>query len=246
MTVAGIVIRLTGVSSGYGAAFLVLAGFLAAFLFIRTSARLMRSPKVPWWPGSVVTEGGMHIHHVVFGVVILLIAGFVGIATPISAPWWEITAVMFGVGAGLVLDEFALLLHLDDVYWSREGRSSIDAVLISAAFGALVAVGTRPFGLDSAADIGGTVVTIVVVLAVAAVAFLKGRTVLGVISLFVLPVGIVAAVRLARPGSPWAHWFYTGRREARLTRASARFDPRRRGARFGDRLRDVIGGEISR
>src|SRR3954467_915935 len=96
---------------------LVFAAFLISFLFIRTSARLMRSPRVPWWPGSVTTEGGLHIHHLVWGISLLLLAGFVAFATDLAAPWLQITAIGFGIGAGLTLDEFALWLHLDDVYW---------------------------------------------------------------------------------------------------------------------------------
>ena len=57
---------------GRRAGFVLLAAFLATFLFIRTSARLMRSPQVPWWPGSVTTESGLHLHHLVWGIVLLL------------------------------------------------------------------------------------------------------------------------------------------------------------------------------
>ena len=109
---------------------LILVGaFLASFLFIRTSARLMRSPKVSWWPGSVETEGGLHVHHLVFGIVLLLVAGF-ALALQPPSPWLEILAAGFGIGAGLTLDEYALWLHLEDVYWSEEGRRSVDAVVI--------------------------------------------------------------------------------------------------------------------
>ncbi len=58
--------------------FLVLVGFLLSFAFIRMSTRLMRSPRVPWWPGSVVSESGVHLHHLVFGIVTMMIAGAVG------------------------------------------------------------------------------------------------------------------------------------------------------------------------
>src|SRR5437868_15442343 len=101
-----------------GQRFILLGSFLAAFLFIRTSARLMRSPKVPWWPGSVTTKGGVHLHHLVWGIVLLLFAGFLGFVLPTSSPGTEICAGLFGVGAGLTLDEFALWIHLKDVYWS--------------------------------------------------------------------------------------------------------------------------------
>src|ERR671927_641839 len=85
----------------------LLAAMLVSFLFIRTSARLMRSPKVPWWPGSVTTEGGLHVHHLVFGIVLMLLAGFVLALQP-GSPWHELVAATFGIGAGLTLDEYAL------------------------------------------------------------------------------------------------------------------------------------------
>src|SRR3954454_14271805 len=93
---------------GQRAGFVLLAAFLGAFLFIRTSARLMRSPKVTWWPGSVETSSGLHIHHLVWGIVLLLFSGFLGFALDPKSPWSEILAAGFGIGAGLTLDEFAL------------------------------------------------------------------------------------------------------------------------------------------
>ena len=65
---------------GQRAGFVLLGAFLLSFLFIRTSARLMRSPKVPWWPGSVTTEGGLHLHHLVWGIVLMLLSGFLEFA----------------------------------------------------------------------------------------------------------------------------------------------------------------------
>ncbi len=100
-------------------AMLVLVAFLVSFAFIRTSARMIRSPRFQWWPGNVETGSGMHIHHLVWGISLLLISGFVAFATELETPWAQITAIGFGVGAGLTLDEFALWLHLDDVYWTR-------------------------------------------------------------------------------------------------------------------------------
>src|SRR5436309_13850572 len=106
---------------GRGPAFLVLLAFLLAFGFIRTSARLMRSPKVSWWPGSVTTESGLHLHHLVWGIVLLLVTGFLSFVTSSKSPWDELLAGLFGVGAGLTLDEFALWIHLRDVYCGEEG-----------------------------------------------------------------------------------------------------------------------------
>src|SRR5438874_9284081 len=136
---------------GRGPAFLVLLAFLLSFGFIRTSARLMRSPKVPWWPGSVTTESGLHLHHLVFGIVLMLIGGTLGFAVDESqSPWIELSAVAFGIGAGLTFDEFALWVHLEDVYWSEEGRQSVDAAVIAIAFVGLVLTGAFSANLDPA------------------------------------------------------------------------------------------------
>ena len=86
---------------GQRAGFVLVAAFLGSFLFIRTSARLMRSPKVPWWPGSVTTGSGLHLHHLVWGIVLVLLAGFLEFATTPTSPWNEILAGTFGVGSGL-------------------------------------------------------------------------------------------------------------------------------------------------
>jgi hypothetical protein len=93
---------------GQRAGFVLLAAFLVAFLFIRTSARLIRSPRVSWWPGSVQTSSGLHLHHLVWGIVLVLTTGFLGFALAPDSPWDEILAGAFGVGMGLTLDEFAL------------------------------------------------------------------------------------------------------------------------------------------
>jgi hypothetical protein len=221
---------------GTGAAFLVLVAFLVSFIAIRTSARLTRS--VSWWPGGV-KSGGVHIHHLVWGICLMMFAGFLGFATPLEAPWWHIVAVAFGVGVGFTLDEFALWVHLEDVYWSEEGRASLDAVAVAAAFAALVVLGTNPFGLDDPASISGTAAAVAVILGLAVVCFLKGRVLLGVVGLFVPVVALAGALRLGHPSSPWARWRYTG---PRLEEARARFDPSRRVGRWQRRVADLVAG----
>ena len=129
--------------------FLVLVGFILSFAFIRMSTRLMRSPRVPWWPGSVVSDGGVHLHHLVFGIVTMMIAGTLGLAALGDSPYAEICAFFFGVGAGLTIDEFALWVYLDDVYWAEEGRASIDATVIAAAGMMLILLGFSPFSFDT-------------------------------------------------------------------------------------------------
>ena len=222
--------------AGTAAGFLVLAAFLISFLAIRTSARLTRS--VSWWPGGV-KSGGVHIHHLVWGICLMMTAGFLAFAAPLQAPWWHIVAIAFGIGVGFTLDEFALWVRLEDVYWSEEGRASLDAVVVAAAFAALVVLGTNPFGLDDPASILGTAAAVTVILGLAVTCFLKGRVMLGVIGLFVPVVALAGALRLAHPSSPWARWRYSG---ARLEEARQRFAPSRRAGRWERRVADLLAG----
>lgn len=219
-------------------AMLVLVAFLLSFAFIRTSARLIRM-RVSWWPGNVETDSGLHIHHLVWGISLLLTCGFVAFATEMETPWLQITAIGFGIGAGLTLDEFALWLRLEDVYWAREGRASLDAIVLATVFAVVVMLGVRPFGLDDSTDKLLAAGTILLFVGVAAIAFLKGRFVLGIVALHIPFVGLYTALRLATPDSPWAHWRYRGEK---LERARARFRPDRPAARRRNRVLDMIGG----
>lgn len=218
--------------------FVLLAAFLVSFLFIRTSARLTRSPRVPWWPGGVVTGEGLHIHHLVWGICLLLVSGFLGFALEPGSPGGEILAAAFGVGAGLTLDEFALWVRLKDVYWADEGRASLDAVVVAALFGGLIVVGLAPFDIHDGASISSLAVTVAVDVCLCAVTILKGKPLLGLTGIFVPVVSLVGALRLATPSSPWARRFYgaAGRKRARADARFARVRGRRR------RLLDAIGG----
>lgn len=224
---------------GTGAGFVVLVAFVLSFLAIRTSARLTRS--VSWWPGGV-QSGGVHIHHLVWGICLMMLCGFLAFAAPLEAPWWHFVAIGFGVGAGFTMDEFALWVRLQDVYWTQEGRVSFDAVVVAAAFAALVVLGTKPFGLDDPGSILGTAAAVVLIVGLALVCFAKGRVLFGVIGLFVPAVALVGAVRLAHPASPWARRRYSG---AHLDRAAARFGPGRRAARWQRRISDLVAGAPS-
>jgi len=198
--------------------FCFFVAFVAGFGFIRLSVRLIRA-QVRWWPGNVVA-GAVHIHHMVFGVVFMAIGGVAQLAAPLySLGWRSGPAALFGLGTALVLDEFALLLHLRDVYWSNEGRLSIDAVFAAAGVTALLLIGISPVGVSpagvkSVADYEwlpgslGAVLTIIAAVAVlfvlATITLLKGKVWTGLFGLFVPPLFIAGAIRLARPGSPWA------------------------------------------
>ena len=132
----------------------MLVGFIGSFAFIRMSTRMIRA-EVSWWPGNIESESGLHVHHLVFGIITMMVAGTVGFAAFGHSPLTEICAFFFGVGAGLTIDEFALWVYLEDVYWAQEGRSSIDATVIAAALIGLIVVGINPF---EASDEGVTAI----------------------------------------------------------------------------------------
>jgi hypothetical protein len=96
-------------------------------------------------PFHFIEVGGRHIHHLVFGIIILLLVGYgwlaeIGTGSGDSSIFLgRLMSILYGVGAALTLDEFALWLNLRDVYWAREGRASIDAIIL---FGALLAAST--------------------------------------------------------------------------------------------------------
>jgi lysyl-tRNA synthetase class 2 len=231
---AALHIELTGRflgDSGQRAGFLVLAGLLGGFLFVRTSARMIRA-QVSWWPGNVSTRSGLHIHHLVWGIVTLMLSGFLTFALEPAAPWREVLAVLFGVGCGLTLDEFALWLHLEDVYWAREGRSSVDAVVIATVIGGMVVAGGAPLDTDNGGSIAVVAGVVALNLAFVFVAVGKGKRFTALVGVFVPLVAIIASVRLARTGSWWAsRWYASGsakaaraaRRDARIRALQSRF-----------------------
>ncbi|HET7590332.1 MAG TPA: hypothetical protein VFK14_09165 [Solirubrobacterales bacterium] len=227
--------------------FLVLVGFIGSFAFIRMSTRLQRSPRVSWWPGSVVTEGGVHLHHLVFGIVTMMVAGAAGFLAFGNSPWTEICAFAFGIGAGLTIDEFALWVYLDDVYWAEEGRKSIDATVIAAAGMMLVLVGFTPLTIEdgSVEAVLGTFLSALVVFALVAICFLKGRILHGYVGFFVFPLALYGACRLGKPDSAWARRRYGERRPKKQARCEARFPPDRRTDRFKNAFRDIVGGKPS-
>ena len=122
--------------------FLASISFFITFLAVRL---LVASIQHHFGPFQYVTMGGRHIHHLVWGILILLGVGYgylyeVGsLSTPASSFWSRLFSILYGVGAALTLDEFALWLNLANVYWSPQGRESIDAVML---FGSLLAIGT--------------------------------------------------------------------------------------------------------
>ena len=99
-----------------------------------------------WWQPRNIGHGGVHIHHVVIGVILVMFSGvtMVTLAVNGGVPEFTVAATFFGIGAALVLDEFALILHLQDVYWSEDGRTSVDAVFAAVAVAGLLVLGFNP------------------------------------------------------------------------------------------------------
>jgi hypothetical protein len=111
--------------------FLASLSFLLTFGIVRGITSMIRAGVGPF---HNVSAGGTHIHHLVWGILLLIVVGYVWLLeVGVGSNWIAtLTAVAFGIGAALTLDEFALWLNLSDVYWERQGRESIDAVLIFA------------------------------------------------------------------------------------------------------------------
>lgn len=207
-----------------------LIGFLLAFLFIRISVRMIRA-EVKWWPGNI-TPGGQHIHHVVFGVIAMFASGIglIAVYETATQATGAVLATFFGIGAALVLDEFALIFYLKDVYWSDQGRASVDAVFVALAVTGLLLLGFQPLELLDITEFredtnvwfrAVLIVALLVNLAIAAVVILKGKIWTGLLGLFFFPVLLVGAIRLSRPGAPWARWRYV-RKPRKMRRAIER------------------------
>src|ERR1700724_2914882 len=123
--------------------FLASVSFFITFLAVRLLVFCITHHIGPF---GYVEMGGRHIHHLVWGILLLLITGYATLAevgqgsTPRTIFLSRLLAIGYGVGAALTLDEFALWLNLDAAaYWSRQGRESIDAVVL---YGALLAITT--------------------------------------------------------------------------------------------------------
>ncbi|GFG69837.1 hypothetical protein AWC24_07090 [Mycolicibacter senuensis] len=213
-----------------------LLAFLVTFLVTRSVVRYIRSntdrvgaPR--WWQPRNVHIGSKHIHHVVFGVLLVMVAGVTLVAAGPHGhePAFSLAAIAFGIGAALVLDEYALILHLSDVYWEEDGRASVDAVFAATAVAGLLVLGFHPLAFllslwhDTSSPLirAGVFAGLVTSLPLGVVVLLKGKVWTGLIGMFFFPLLVVGAIRLSRPHAPWARWRYLPRRE-RMRRALER------------------------
>jgi len=214
---------------------LILLALVITFGIVRLITHAIRNQS-RWWPGhDLETKSGLHIHHMVPGILLLMFSGYLGLSLEPATPWRELLAVVFGVGLGLTLDEFALWLNLEDVYWQQQGRESVDAVIVAASLLVITFIGL-PFWVDvfeallttagmkervvndSSTAILATVQVVAVLLAAAAI--YKGKRLLAIVGVFVPLVGLTAAIRLAKPRSRWARRFYDA---DKLAKSQARF-----------------------
>jgi hypothetical protein len=218
------------------------AAFVVTFLTTRGITRMIRAGVGPFRDN--VSASGTHVHHAVYGVVLLVLGALVAVGAS-GPPYQELAAVAVGVGTSLVLDEFALILHLQDVYWTQEGRLSVEMVSLTAGCLMFALVGVLPFGVANVGpaelSVRGGLATVSVVHAlVVLVCAAKGKYRTALFGWFLPGIAWFGAFRLARPGSLWARHRYHGRKLARAERRAQRFDAR--WDPIGDRLANLIGG----
>ena len=210
------------------ALFLCFAAFVVTFVVTRIITRNIRAGRGPFKDN--VSTSGMHIHHAVPGIMLLVAGAFMSVATGAEQPWAEISAVMIGIGTSLVLDEFALILHLSDVYWAEQGRVSVEVVSLAIACMGLALVGLQPQPVRrrrrdrhrharrcSGCHVGATIHVVLVMICI-----VKGKYELALLSAFIPFLGLICAIRTARPDSLWAKRFYRGRRLQRAQRQGRR------------------------
>lgn len=218
------------------------AAFVVTFLVTRAITRMIRAGRGPF--KNNVSDDGVHIHHAVPGVILLVTGAFAAVATDNSSVWSVVAGILVGIGTSLVLDEFALILHLDDVYWSAEGRVSVEMVSLAVAYLGLLVLGLRPFEATTSEGSPAAIVGIVIGVAVAVLWILvcvsKGKYRLALFGTFVPAIALVGAVRLAKPGSRWAARRYSQKKLERASRRASRRDDR-----YGSVARaisDVVAG----
>lgn len=227
---------------------LALASFVLTFAITRVITRMIRAGKGPF---RNITPGGVHVHHVVPGVVLSVVGGFGAVAGGRHGFTAGACAVVFGMGAGLMLDEFALILHMDDVYWTEQGRQSVEVVVLTAALVLLVLGGFSPLGVNDLSDDQqqgrlGVVLTLVINFCFVLIALFKGKARMAVVGTLVPFVALLGAVRLARPTSMWAKRFYRNRHRARSKAVLRAYHHDVRWAGPRRRFQDLIGGAPDR
>lgn len=238
------------VDTGRSAMLWLLLGFVLTYAVTRWVTLRIRSQtaRESGQQGTAVKNvyiGGVHVHHQVWGILLVLVTGMLEFRFSPSSPWHEVLSTLFGAGAALALDEFALWLYLKDVYWTEQGRKSIDAVMVAGVVGLALLAGTSPFGIEpGSVEAQGLVITsigVVIHISYTIICLLKGKLATGLISLPVPLVALVGALRLAKPESFWARRFYS---ERKMVKSEERFGARYLARR--ERLRSLVSGGSGR
>lgn len=238
---SGIKITIGGGGSALRPLMWMFVAILVTFLITRTVTRLIRSGS----SGGLgnVRVAGVHVHHQVFGILILIGTGIVLVSAGPHGAALDAAAAVFGVGISLTLDEFALWLHLEDVYWAKEGRKSVDAIFcVLAVTGALIGGADFLSGHIGTGAWWSSVALLALSLVLSVICLLKGKITTGVVGVLIGVIAFVGAMRLAKPGSWWANRRYASR-PRRAARAQRRYGPDYH--QRWNRLRDFVAGSPS-
>lgn len=214
--------------------FAMLCSFVGTFMLTRLIVRMIRSGRGPF---GNVKFGEVHVHHLVPGIIIMLVSAPIQFIIAPHGTVRIVLACVFAAGAALTLDEFALWLHLTDVYWEEQGRKSVDAVVAVSGLGTLALLASDPFARSQGESLWFYFGYLFLTLAFVVVGVFKGRLFLGPAGVLVLPLAIFAALRLAKPGSPWFGRFYREgtRKFEKATRRASRLG-------LEDRVKQLVSG----
>lgn len=223
------------------ALFLCFTAFIVTFVVTRVITRMIRAGRGPFH--DHVTSGGLHVHHAVPGLILLIVGAFLSVGSGAEVPWAQIAGVLVGIGTSLVLDEFSMILHLSDVYWSQQGRISVEMVSLAIACLGFALVGFTPLSFIEGAGPGVTLTTVILLTAthvlVILVCVAKGRYVFALFGAFIPFLALFGAVRLGRPESLWARRSYGERRMAEARARAVVYD-----RRYGE-FTSLVGGFVA-
>lgn len=233
-------------TTGDSPVFWMFLAILATFVATRLITRRIRARAGSDRPGALVGDialGGVHIHHQVFGIVLMTGTGLVLLAATPDGAALDAGAAVFGIGVGLAFDEFALWVHMRDVYWTAEGRQSVDAVFCVLLVTGMLLGGVKfVVGAVGSGSWWSSIVGLVVTAGLSVLCALKGKLITALVGMVFAPVAVVGAVRLGKPASWWARRRYD-RRPGRRARAEQRFGDAYQ--RRWNRVRDLVGGAPS-
>ena len=118
--------------------------FTTTFVGLRALTHWIKDGHGP--SGGGVSVGGQHFHHYNIGIAVLAVVGGIGLRGADRHRHHPATALAYGSGTALIVDELALLLDLKDVYWAKQGRKSVDVAVTVIAGGGVIAAGLPFWG----------------------------------------------------------------------------------------------------